>query len=354
MKITRLPLAARSSRKHLLRNLAALSTHLCLLVPFAACGDDSVDPGDPEPTPTTTTETPEPPSTSTTGDDSPTTGDDTPTTGDDTPTTGDDTSTTDEMPMTTGDDSTTGTPTGCLGLVGSDDDDGDGVANTGDNCPCDPNPNQLDFDGNTLGNVCDLPLKFSLIDGAQPELNQLTTKAHAKKALECEFAVDLIPRDGIVEVSLDDSGTARLHLASIQYTDTPELLCNLGVGLLVKVKVQQFLATGIDPFTVTFPFALSDHEAGHLTGMTDAPHKILAGAIINVTETPNEILLPKGEEPLMDVPGVFPTAMIHVTDAEEQISLTFTDDALILFEQTTEAGITFKLTGLTGTLRLKR
>lgn len=349
MKTTPSQPDARSPRKHRLRSIAALSTHLFLLVPFAGCGDDSVGLTDPEPAAETTgatgpTEAPSMPTTSTTTGDVPTTGD--------IPT--DDTSTTEELP-TTGDESTTGSPTGCHGLTGDgDDDDDDGVANKADNCPCEANPNQLDFDGNTIGNVCDLPLKFTVLDGDPPGLNQLTTTAYAKKALECEFAVDLVARDGVVEVLLDDSGTASLYLSEVDYIDTPELDCELGPGISVKLRVQQFFAAGLDPFTVGFPFTLPDHQAGTLIGVTDAPHKILASAIINVTQSPNQALLPTGEEPLADIPGVFPTALVSVSEHGQQISLTFADDALVLFEQTTDTGITFKLTGLTGTLHLQR
>jgi Secretion system C-terminal sorting domain/Thrombospondin type 3 repeat len=40
-------------------------------------------------------------------------------------------------------------------LDGFVDSDGDGIANSLDNCPSNPNPNQLDTDGDGVGNVCD-------------------------------------------------------------------------------------------------------------------------------------------------------------------------------------------------------
>lgn len=323
-----------------------LAAPLWILAVLAGCGDDSVVPSEDETTAAATTGTRGEPSTSTT---SPTT-DDIPTTGEMPP---DDTST-GGAPPTTGDPSTTGAPTECHGLVDGHDDDDDGVENTADNCPCEANPNQLDFDGDAVGNVCDLALKFSIVDGAPPEQNRLTTTAHAKKTLECTFAVELDARDGVVEVELDDAGTARLHLASVQYADTPGLDCVLGEGITVKLEVQQFLAEGLDAATVSFPFALADHQAGALIGKTDAPHDIVASAIIDVTESPYEQLLPLGEQQLLAIPGVFPTAMVSILEAQQQLSLVFADDTLVLFEQTTEAGVAFKLTGLTGTLRLKQ
>lgn len=333
----------RSPPKH--RPCRRLAAPLWILAVLAGCGDDSVAPPEDGTTTGATGTSGEPsiPTTAPTTDDIPTTGEMPP---------GD--SSTSGAPPTTGDPSTTGAPTECQGLVDGHDDDDDGVENTADNCPCEANPNQLDFDGDAVGNVCDLALQFSVVDGAPPEQNRLTTTAHAKKALECTFAVELDARDGVVEVELDDAGTARLHLASVQFTDTPELDCVLGEGITVKLEVQQFFAEGPDAFTVSFPFALADHQAGTLIGKTDAPHDIVASAIIDVTESPYEQLLPLGQEQLLAIPGVFPTAMVSVLAAEQQLSLVFADDALVLFEQTTEAGIAFKLTGLTGTLRLRQ
>jgi hypothetical protein len=43
----------------------------------------------------------------------------------------------------------------CLNNGGGGDSDGDGICNTDDNCPTDPNPDQADIDGDGIGNVCD-------------------------------------------------------------------------------------------------------------------------------------------------------------------------------------------------------
>src|SRR5690606_36574406 len=78
-------------------------------------------------------------------DGDPTTGD-----GDGDPTTGDG-----DGDPTAGDgdgDPTTGDGDGDPGT----DSDGDGVPDSEDNCPDDANPNQLDFDGNGAGNVCNV------------------------------------------------------------------------------------------------------------------------------------------------------------------------------------------------------
>ena len=306
---------------------------------LSGCGDDGVGSAD-ETTATTMAGT-----TSTTGE--------VPTTGGEMSTTMVETSSTDTTP-TTGEESTTGAPTGCQVPADDSDEDADGVMNKADNCRCDANPNQLDFDDDAIGNVCDLPLKFSIAEGSPPEFNELTTLAHAEKALDCDFAVSLVVLDSVIEVAPDDVGTAMIYASRINYADTPELECDLGQGAIVKLRVQQFFADGVDPLTVGFPFAIADHDAGTLPGVTNAPHDILASATINVTESPNKLFLPEGEQPLMAVPGRFPLAAVGVVNKGQQISLVFADEDMVLFEQTTRSGVTFRLTGLTGTLRLKQ
>lgn len=297
---------------------------------------------------------------STSGGDTPgTTDEPTPTTGSGpttvpgTTTDDDPTTTGDTTPTTTGDDSTTGAPVGCQAPADGADEDMDGVANMADNCRCDANPNQLDYDGNSVGNVCDAPLKFTIADGVPPEFNKLDTEATAEKTLSCTFPVSLIILNGDVEVTLDDAGTAKLWAAKLNFADTPELTCDLTL-VKVKLKIQQFYADGPDPFVVGFPFTVPDHDAGSITGPTDTPQTILVSGIINVTESNNEMLAPTGENPLEMVPGAFPTGIASVVNKGEQVSMVFDDSDSIVFMQTTMGGINIKLTGLKGTLRLKK
>jgi hypothetical protein len=328
--------------------LASLPVTLVMLVMLAplACGDDKG----------AGTETATATGTSTSGE-TPTTTGETPTTTGDTPmtTTGQTpTSTTTEDPTTTtSDDTTTGDPVGCQAPADDGDEDLDGVINGVDNCRCAANPNQLDFDGNAVGNVCDEPLRFTIADGVPPEFNKLDTVATANKTLQCMFPVSLVVLNGDVQVTLDDSGLAKIHAARLNFADTPELTCDLTL-VKVKLKITDFFADGPDPFLVGFPFAVPDHEAGTITGQTDMPHNILVSGLINVTESSNEDLAMTGESPIMMVPGAFPTALASVVNKGEQVSMLFTDNASIVFEQTTDSGIKITLTGLSGTLRLKR
>ena len=321
-----------------------------LVATLAGCGDDKGDTANSstgtgtstEATPTTTEATP---TTTTPVDPDPTTTDATTTT----TTTGPDPTTTTTGPDPT---TTTGDPVDCAAPADDADEDGDGVANAADNCRCDANPNQLDFDGNTVGNVCDAPLRFTVADGVPPEFNKLDTTAQAEMTLQCEFPVSLIVLNGDVQVTLDDSGNAKIWAARLNFADTPELECDL-VLINVKLRIEKFFAEAPDMFVVGFPFTLPDHMAGSISGQTDAPESILVSGIINVTESSNENLAMPGENPIEMVPGAFPTALATVVKEGSQLSMVFDDADSTVFMQTTMGGINIKLFGLKGTLRLK-
>ena len=322
--------------------VSPLAVMLAVAAPLA-CGDDKGGAGTESGTGTGTSVTGVTP---TTIGETPTTTGETPTTTGETPTS------TTTVDSTTADDST-GEPVGCQAPADDADEDLDGVTNGVDNCRCDANPNQLDFDGNAVGNVCDEPMRFTIADGVPPEFNKLDTTATANNTLECMFPVSLIVLNGDVKVTLDDAGVAKIYAAKLNFADTPELTCDLTL-VKVKLKISEFFADGPDPFLVGFPFTLPDHETGTITGQTDMPHNILISGLINVTESSNEDLAPTGESPLMMVPGAFPTALASVVNKGEQVSMLFTDNDSIVFEQMTMSGIKITLTGLSGTLRLKQ
>lgn len=317
-----------------------------LLAPIA-CGDDKG-----ESTSSETDVSSTGPSPTTTGDTVPSTTDEptSATTDEPTPTS----STTDDPdPTTSGEDPTTGEPVDCAAPADGADEDGDGVANMVDNCRCDPNPNQLDYDGNSVGNVCDAPLKFTIADGVPPEFNKLDTTAKAEMTLSCQFPVSLIILNGDVQVTFDDVGAGKIFAAKLNFADTPELTCDLTL-LKVKLRIEKFFADGQDPFLVGFPFTVPDHDAGTITAQTDMPQNILVSGIINITESSNEMLAPPGENPLEMVPGAFPTNLASIVNKGEQVSMAFDDSDSTVFMQTTMGGINIRLFGLKGTLRLKR
>lgn len=284
------------------------------------------------------------PGTTTTGGVTPTTTVGGPTTD---PTTGEPTTT----DPTTG-EPTTGEPVGCQAPDDDGDEDADGVLNSADNCRCDANPNQLDFDANSVGNVCDEPQLYKIADGVPPEFNRLETTATAKSTLSCNFPVNLIILGGDLQVKLDDDGAAQIYAAKLNFADTPELVCDL-VLVKVTLRIEKFFSDGDMPFAVSFPFVPADHAAGTVTGFTDKPHPILISGILNVISSSNEDLAMPGESPLEMVPGAFPTALA-TANSDGQVSMAFDDKDSIVFMQTTESGIEIKLTGLKGTLRLKK
>jgi hypothetical protein len=328
------------------RLLSPLIASLFVAAPLACGGDDkggdasdsvtATDPGTTANEPTTTGATTTP---TTTGPEGTTTGDP--------PTTSNPTSGPTSDPTT----ATTGDPVACEAPADDADEDADGVMNSADNCRCAANPNQLDFDGNSVGNVCDGPLTFKIADGVPPEFNRLETNATAKSTLECKFGVNLIVLGGDVQLKLDDDGKAQIYAAHMNFADTPDLVCDL-VLVKVTLRIQKFFSDGDAPFAVGFPFTVPDHDAGTITGMTDKPHSILISGILNVISSTNEMLAMPGESPLEMVPGAFPMALANATK-DGQVSMTFDDTDSIVFMQTTMTGIEIKLTGLKGTLRLK-
>jgi hypothetical protein len=333
--------------------LSRLHTSLLssLILVGAACGDD----GNTSASGTTTGTTD-----MSTTDDSTTT---TATTTDVTPTTG--TSSTTEAPATTMEDPTTGDPTtgtttgvmpgDCAAPADDADEDGDAIANKDDNCRCDANPNQLDFDGNAVGNVCDAPLTFTIADGAPPEFNSLASEATASQLIAmCKFPVTMVATGGQVEVSLDDVGSGKVYAATVNIADTPQLECDIPLIVNVKLVIKDLVITGPNPFVVGFPFTVPDHDGGVISGMMDAVHDILVNAILDVQESSNEGIAMPGESPLVDVPGSFPQGVVTVDNAAKQVTIDFDNGNHTVFQQTTMGGLEITLSGLTGKLRLRQ
>jgi hypothetical protein len=235
------------------------------------------------------------------------------------------------------------------------DEDGDGIANKDDNCRCIANPNQLDFDGNSVGNVCDAPLTFTIADGAPPEFNQLVTQATAKQLIAmCQFGVNLVAIGGDVKVTLDDEGTGKVWAAQLNFADTPQLVCDIPLIVTVKLVIKGLVITGPDMFTVGFPFNVAEHDGGTVSGKTDAPHNIVVNGTIDVQESSNPGLAMPGESALEDVGGSFPIGTVTVTEGGKQLTVEFNDGNHTVFQETTMGGLEITLSGLTGKLRLRQ
>lgn len=235
---------------------------------------------------------------------------------------------------------------------GDADADLDGVNNKTDNCPCDANPNQLDFDGDAVGNVCDDPMAYGVVNGTPPDFNKLDTNASAGMGpLSCKFPVPLVVIGGSAQVTLDDQGTGKVWVELQNFADVKDLKCDL-VVVNVTLNIEKLVIAGDMPFMVGFPFTVADHDMGMVTGTMDMPHSIMVNGTINVTQSSNPDLAPTGPNELMDVPGAFPPGVVTVSSAGKDFKAVFDDTDSVILMQTTMTGITIKMTGLKGTLQL--
>lgn len=233
--------------------------------------------------------------------------------------------------------------------TGTPDQDGDAVPDAEDNCPAAPNEHQLDFDGDAIGNVCDEPLRYAVIDGAPPVYNEFGTKGSvdAGMGLVCEFLVELVAVSADVQLTLDDLGAAELSVSSLRFADTPAYTCTLG-SVTFKAALEDLHVRGDALSAVSFPFTLGDHDAGSVTGATDAAYTAPLEGVINVVESNAPVLVPVGPSPLVDANFTFPKG--QVTASLKALAFKFDDDATIVFEHDQLAPV--RLTGLTGALSL--
>jgi hypothetical protein len=295
-----------------------------------ACGDDS-PPGD------------EVGTESGDGDGDPSGDGDPTTSGDGDPTTtgdGDPTTTGDGDPTTSGDGDPTDGP----------DSDGDGIPDSIDNCPNDPNPNQLDFNGNGIGNVCDTVV-FNNVTGA------LTSTAVATSAAgNCNIPIDIIVTAGELHVQLDDDAAiAGFDIADMQVADILDKECSIA-GQNVKVSIRDFvMANNGSPFPVSVPHSQAEHDAGTIAGNSSGPHPVLATGILDA-EVNNDP--PESSE--LELDGSVPPFLANISGGGSTGTLAWSDPNYVLamdqFEVDGPFGITitinFQLQGLVGTLDL--
>lgn len=233
--------------------------------------------------------------------------------------------------------------------TGITDQDNDSIPDAEDNCPAAPNSHQLDFDGDSVGNACDEPLRYAIVDGAPPAYNQLETSGsvNAGMGLLCEFPVNLVVVAADVRLTLDDLGAAALSLSSVQFADTPGYTCTLGT-VTFKAALEGLTLVGDAPSPVGFPFTLGDHDAGQISGTTGAKYTAPLEGVINILESNAPMIVPLGPSPLTDATFTFPKG--QVTASAENLSFKFDDASTIIFEQGQLVPV--RLTGLAGALNL--
>jgi hypothetical protein len=207
--------------------------------------------------------------------------------------------------------------------------DMDGVADGSDNCPDIANPNQLDYDENGTGNVCDTQV-FSTVGGTL----DTTALADAGIVGMCEIPLTITVTGGQVMVQLDDdAAVAAFVIGNLQVADILDQECQLAVTATVSMTNFMITNSG-DPFPVSMAHSLAMHDAGQIAGMSDIPHPVLSTATLSASINGDP---PMDSELMLD--GALP---IFTALAMDQF----------MIEDPFPITIDFSLTGLVGTLTL--
>lgn len=229
------------------------------------------------------------------------------------------------------------------------DGDMDGIPDADDNCPDVPNPNQLDFDGNGAGNVCDI-LTFTMASGT------LNTTAIADAGLvgDCQIPVAFEVTGGEVQVLLDDEASiAGVEIVEMQIADVPEQECALNLATANVALEQLLIANSGDPFPVTMPHDLAAHDAGSVAGNSSGPHPMLTTGVLQAAvgmdpPMPSDLMLE----------GELPVFTGNVSGAGQMMTIAFADGQFVLAEDVfmitdpIMVDINFQLQGLAGSILL--
>jgi hypothetical protein len=228
------------------------------------------------------------------------------------------------------------------------DTDMDGTPDSSDNCPDIANPNQLDYDDNGLGNVCDTQV-FTTVTGT------LNTSANANAGIggACSIPLMIQVTSGEIRVQLDDDAAmAGFEIVNLQIADVLDQVCELAVTAEVSMTGFQITNSGGD-FPVNMPHTLAMHNGGQVAGTSNGPHPVLStaslvAAVDGMAQPPSDLML-DGELPVF-------TANITMMGATGTMSFMDPNFVLAMDQFMVEVGIPitidFDLTGLVGTLSL--
>jgi len=241
-----------------------------------------------------------------------------------------------------------GDPTTGDGVGDDTDTDMDGVADASDNCPSDPNPNQLDFDGNGLGNVCDVQV-FTDVSGTLLSMIEADAPFGG-----CQIPLQLMVTSGEVRIQLDDHAeVAGFEIVSLQIADLVDEHCMLGLGdTVVSLTDFKMTSTG-DPFPVSVAHTLAAHDSGSISGDSDMPHPVFATGIIEPTVNNGR---PMPSDLMLD--GSLPHFNANIIDAGATGTLTWADiqhviaSTIVMIDDLFTIDVEVQLIGLSGSLDL--
>jgi hypothetical protein len=229
------------------------------------------------------------------------------------------------------------------------DSDGDGIPDAIDNCPHDPNPNQLDFNGNGVGNVCDT-LVFTNVAG------KFDSNAIAKSNFGgCNIPVVIEVTSGEVHVQLDDDAAlAAFEVVELQIADLPPHKCQINFLMTAMVSLSDFVVINNgDSFPVSVAHSQAAHDAGTISGESDGPHPMLSTANLEAAI---------GNDPpvtaSLELDGSLPVLVADINGGGAAGSLVWSDNQhviatdQIVIDQPIKATIDFEFRGLVGTLDL--
>ncbi|PRQ05881.1 hypothetical protein ENSA5_00500 [Enhygromyxa salina] len=231
------------------------------------------------------------------------------------------------------------------------DTDMDGVFDDADNCVAVPNPNQLDFDDNGIGNVCDVQV-FTNVSGT------INTNANADAGAggSCSIPIQLTVTSGEVQIQLDDdAAVAAFDVVSLGFEDILDQECSLNFGAKAYVSIKDFSIDNVgDAFPVSMPHGQGPHDAGSIAGDSDAPHPILATGTLEASTDPEA----EPEPSDLNLEGTLGIFTANITGAGAMGTLAWaTPDHVVAMDtfMITEPfplDINFELVGLVGSLVL--
>jgi hypothetical protein len=226
--------------------------------------------------------------------------------------------------------------------------DMDGVADDSDNCPEVSNSNQLDYDANGLGNVCDTQV-FASVTG---NLNTLISMDAGIGGM-CEISLVLEVTNGYITVQLDDdAAVAAFEIDNLQIADILDMECMLLVTAYASLT-SIMIENGGGPFPVSMPHSLAMHDAGQIAGVPNPSHPVLSFATISASVDLNPPM-----ESQLALDGALPifTADIVLGGASGTLSFTDTEFVLgmgeIMIQEPLPLPLEFALIGLVGSLTL--